>query len=322
MDTVIVALDRPAVSGVLTQWTFQPIAILVAVLLGGAYAAGVRRLDAPWSRGRSAVFASGLALLLWTSCGFPGVYASSLFWVWTSQTLILWLLVPIILLFGHPIQLGLAVKGPDGRLARIVASRPVRVVSNPLVGPALVPILSFVVFFGPMPAWAISTSLVGWTLQLALVVIGAVMVLALVGLEDDVSSLAVGLGLAIGSIELVIDAVPGVVMRLSNNLVTSYFTERSAAGWSPSALHDQRIAGATLWCVAEIIDLPFLFLVYRRWLRVDARDAATVDAVLEAERHARVALGPDDEQALVPPDRDVPWWLSDPTMQQRLRRRQ
>ncbi|MEO9140308.1 MAG: cytochrome c oxidase assembly protein [Jatrophihabitans sp.] len=319
---MIVALDRPALTGVLTQWTLQPLAILVAVLLAGAYVVGVRRLDVPWSRGRSAVFALGLALLVWTSCGFPGVYARSLFWVWTSQTLILWLLVPITLLFGHPIQLALAVQGPDGRLARIVASKPVQIVSNPLVGPALVPILSFVVFFGPVPAWSIRTPAVGWALQLALVLIGAMMVLALVGLEDDVSSLAVALGLAIGSIELVLDAVPGLVMRLHETLVTSYFTERANFSWTPTALHDQRIAGATLWCIAELIDLPFLYLVFRRWLRVDARDAATVDAVLEAERHARVALSPGDEHTLVPPDRDAPWWLSDPSMQQRLRRRE
>ncbi len=49
-----------------------------------------------------------------------------------------------------------------------------------------------------------------------------------------------------------------------------------------------------LWCIAELIDLPFLLLVYRRWLRADARDAAAVDAVLEAERAARHSLAPDD----------------------------
>ena len=74
-----------------------------------------------------------------------------------------------------------------------------------------------------------------------------------------------------------------------------------------------------LWCVAEIIDLPFLFLVYRRWLRADARDAAQVDAVLEAERAARGAT-PRAEPG-VDAERDVPWWLSDPAMQERLRRR-
>jgi putative copper resistance protein D len=75
-------------------------------------------------------------------------------------------------------------------------------------------------------------------------------------------------------------------------------------------------------------------------LRADARDAAQVDAVLEAERAARRALltsdttdragvggggapataeGDISADAVV--ERDAPWWESDPAMQERLRRR-
>ena len=68
-----------------------------------------------------------------------------------------------------------------------------------------------------------------------------------------------------------------------------------------------------LWCVAELLDLPFLVLVFRQWIRADANDAADIDAVLEAERAARGEES-DDES------RDTPWWLSDPAMQERLRR--
>ena len=189
--------------------------------------------------------------------------------------------------------------------------------ANPLVGPALVPALSFVLFFGPVPEWAVRADWFGWLLQLALLAVGGLMVLPLVGLDEDASSLAVGLSLAIGSFELVLDALPGVLLRLRNGLVTGWFDHRAGYGWTPDALHDQRVAGAILWCVAELIDLPFLVLVYRRWLRADARDAAEVDAVLEAERAARQAL---PASAADEPDRDVPWWLSDPTMQERLRR--
>ena len=142
------------------------------------------------------------------------------------------------------------------------------------------------------------------------------MVLPLVGLDDDASSLAVGLSLAIGSFELVLDALPGVILRLHTGLVTDWFDHRARHAWTPDALHDQRVAGAVLWCIAEIIDLPFLVLVFRRWVRADARDAAAADAVLEAERLARHAL-PGEQDA---PDRDAPWWLTDPTMQQRLHR--
>ena len=287
------ALDRPGPSAVLTQWTPQPVAILLTVALAVTYARQRHRYPGRWPAGRTAAFALGLLLLVWTSCGFPQVYADSLYWVWTAQTLTLWLAVPILILSGHPVQLARAVGRPDSRLERALRSRFCRVVANPLVGPALVPILSGVLFFGPVAGWAITTPAAGWALQLVLLAVGALMVLPLVGLDEEASSLAVGLALAIGSFELVLDALPGVILRLRTGLATSWFDQRSVHSWSPGALHDQRVAGAILWCIAEIIDLPFLFLVYRRWLRADARDAAQVDAVLEAERTARLALRDD-----------------------------
>ncbi len=116
--------------------------------------------------------------------------------------------------------------------------------------------------------------------------------------------------LAIGSFELVLDAVPGIALRLHRSLSTSYFDARAVHPWTPGALHDQQTAGAILWCVAELLDLPFLVLVFRQWIRADARDAAQVDAVLEAERVARSSSAEE---------RDTPWWLTDPSARDRLR---
>jgi cytochrome c oxidase assembly factor CtaG len=312
---VTTALPRPAVSGLLTQWTVQPVAIALAVALLLGYAWAVRRLPRPWSRGRTAVFVLGVLLMLWVSCGFLQVYNDDLYWVWTTQTLLLWLVVPILTLSGHPVQLARRVSGPDSAIERALRSRFSKAIANPLVGPALVPLLSGALFFGPLPAWTIAAAPVGWLVQLVLLGVGALMVLPLVGLDEDASSLAVGLSLALGSFELVLDALPGIVLRLRNGLATSWFDHRDLHSWSPGPLRDQRIAGAILWCIAEVIDLPFLVLVFRRWLRADARDAAEVDAVLEAERAARRAL---PESADVAVERDEPWWLSDPTLRRRL----
>jgi cytochrome c oxidase assembly factor CtaG len=313
---VIAALPRPEPVGVLTQWAPQPLAIVLAVLLVAGYVRGLRRLGRPWPAGRTAAFAAGVAALVWLTCGFLQAYHDSLYWVWTTQTLLLWLVVPILVLSGHPVQLALLTGGPHGRVARLLRSRFCRIVGNPLVGPALVPLLSFVLFFGPLPDWTIRAPALGWLLHLALLAVGALMVLPLVGLDEEATSLAVGLSLAIGTFELVLDALPGVILRLRNGLATGWFDHRALYPWTPDALHDQRVAGAVLWCIAEIIDLPFLVLVYRRWLRADARDAARVDAVLEAERAARRGLPGADETG-----GDAPWWLSDPAMQQRLRHR-
>lgn len=319
------ALPSPGFAGLATQWSVQPLAVAAAVIAAAWYVRSVRRLDAssraggPWPVRRSALFGAGLVLLLWATCGFPQVYASSLYWVWTTQTLGLFLVVPFVLLSGQPLQLARRHSGRGGLVDRFLRSRTGRLLANPLVGPALVPLLSGVLFFGPLPGWAISMPAFGWTLQLVLVAVGALILLPLIGLEDEPSSLAVGLTLAIGSFELVLDAIPGIALRMHTTLVTSYFEHRAARSWSTGALHDQQIAGSILWCFSEVIDLPFLLIVFRRWLRADARDAAVIDAVLDAERIARGGL---DEAGDTANHADVPWWLSDPSMQHRLRREQ
>lgn len=310
-------LAKPSPTALFTQWTVQPLAIAVAVLLAAGYAYGLRRSRYRVPGWRVAVFGVGLVLLVWASCGAGQVYRHSLYWAYTSQTLVLWLGVPIIVLLGHPVQLAQSMSGPHGRLNRIVHSRVARVIENPLVGPALVPLLSFALFFGPLPEWTVRWSAFDWVLQIVLLALGALMVLPLAGLDEEASSLAVGLSLAIGAFELVLDALPGVVLRLHVSPVSDWFTYRARWPWTPSALHDQRLAGNILWTVAEVIDLPFLVLVFLRWLRADARDAAEVDAVLEAERAARRGLAGDEPQPLV--DRDEPWWLSDPALRQRYR---
>jgi cytochrome c oxidase assembly factor CtaG len=257
-------------------------------------------------------------LLTWTTCGGLQVYGRSLFWVWTTQYLALLLLLPVLVLAGGPLHLARALSGGRGPVDRVLASPPVRFVGNPLVGPALVPVLSAVLFFGPVPGWAVGAAPVGWMLQLAVLLVGAVIALPLAGVDEGASSLAVGLALGIGSFELVLDAIPGIVLRLHRSLSTSFWAHAAPLPGALTPLADQQRAGAILWGVAELLDLPFIVVLFLRWVRADARDAAEIDAVLEAERAAR---GPQPEH----PDAEVsdaPWWLSDPAMRERLRRRE
>ena len=301
----------PSFAALVTAWTWQPVAIAAAALLAAWYLRTVRARPTRWPRRKIALFTVGLAALVWTTCGFAGAYLDSLFWVWTAQQLALLLVVPYLLLAGGTLRLG------GAPVRRLLGTRFVRVLGNPLIGPALVPLLSVVLFFGPLPGWAIRVPVVGWIEQIVLVAIGALIVLPLVDSGIRRSSLAVGLALAIGSLELVLDAVPGIALRLHRDLSTSYFDYRSLWDWTPDALRDQQTSGSVLWCVAELLDLPFLILVFFLWLRADAQDAADIDAVLEAERIARGM--PEPVEGVEGPA-DAPWWLTDPAMRERLRR--
>jgi cytochrome c oxidase assembly factor CtaG len=315
MAHVTHALPRPDVAGLASHWSVQPLTLIAAVALVAWYLHGVRQVGA-WPGRRTAAFLVGVALFAWATNGYPQAYAHSLFWMWTAQTLALLLVIPIVIMAGQPVELGRQLGGRDGLVDRVLRSRPGRPLQSPLLGPALVIVLSAVLFFGPLPGWAISQPAVGWILHLALLALGAALALPLVDRgAGDVASLAVGVALIIGIFELILDAIPGIALRLQTHLVTSFFAHRVVHPWSPRPLHDQQFAGGTLWCVAELIDLPFLILVFLRWVQVDRAEAGRVDAVLEAERHARQAL-PEPER---PADTDAPWWLSDPALRDRFR---
>lgn len=303
----------PSISALFTEWTWQPLAIAAALGVAVWYVRATARLEA-WPARRTVACLLGLALLIWSACGFFGAYSASLYWVWASRVLIVWLVVPAVVLAGKPLHL----VRPDGPVNRLLRSAAARVIGHPLVAPATVPVLSAVLFFGPVPAWAVQAPPFAWALDLVLCALGLLALAPLLGPDRQESGLAVGGALIIGMVELILDAIPGIVLRLSTHLVTGFWDHRATYAWSPTPLHDQQRAGAIVWVVAEALDLPFLVLAFRRWLRADANDAAQIDAVLDAERAARQAVTP---QPGADADRDAPWWLSDPEMQRRLHRR-
>ncbi|HEX4727330.1 MAG TPA: cytochrome c oxidase assembly protein, partial [Jatrophihabitans sp.] len=181
---------------------------------------------------------------------------------------------------------------------------------SPLLGPALMPLVCVVVLFGPVPGWAAGNVWVGWLVHLVLLAIGSVLVLPLVRADERASSLAVGAAVAVGFVELLVDAIPGIVLRLSTHPVSGFFSHRPSATGAPNWLHDQQVGGGILWCVAELLDLPFLLLVFRQWVRADNREAAAIDAALDAEAA---------EAGQTAPAGDQPWFVNDPRLRDRLR---
>jgi putative membrane protein len=317
----------PISGGVLlSSWTPQVVAIALSAFITLWYLSRMRlllRSGRPpgvraWPRRYLASFAAGLVILVWVSCGFPAVYSRSLFWVWTVQMMSFLLVVPLVLMAGQPIELARRSVGDRAFLVRLVRSSPVRLLSGPLVGPALVPVLSFGLFFGPLAGWSLQSPIVGSLVSAGLLAIGALIALPLVDVRDERSSMAIGAAMAIGLLELLTDAIPGIVLRLQTHLSGTFFAHHAVYAWSPLPLNDQRRAGSILWGLAELLDLPFLILVFARWVRADAHEAAEIDTVLDAERVARTGLSAHPIE-IDTPQNDEPWWITDPQLQDRFR---
>jgi putative membrane protein len=304
----------PTLSDLVTQWRVDWGVVVVALLLVLGYLRARRRLSAErvrWPVRRDVALGLGVLALVWTGCGFLQARATQLMWVFTVQQLLLLLVVPIIVLAAQPVALLRSTAGRRSVVIRALDSRPLRVLGSPLVGPLLVPVLCFLLFFGGLGEAAVTSPEAGTAVRLLMFAAGLLLALPLVDAGDDRSSLAVGLALGVGIVELIIDAFPGIVLRFQTHLTIPHFgLDRPlwAGGW----LDDQHTAGSILWVVAEILDLPFLVLAATRWWRADAREAARIDAVLDASETAAA-------QEAGPREPGRPWFLDDPRLQDRYR---
>ena len=315
----------------LTEWRPDYLMLGVVAVVAVAYQR-TRRAAAsaalPWERRRDVLFWVGLAAVVWTTNGFPEARSSQLMWVWMIQNLLLLLIVPIVLISGQPLALAAAVHGPDNRIARALRTPLLRFIGSPMVSPILVPVLCLLLIFGGLGEFSVSSVTAGGLVQLVLLLAGVLIAIPLVTSDDQRSSLAVGLSLGVGFVELILDAFPGIALRFQTHMTLLHFAVDRPA-FSPVPIDDQNIAGGILWVVAEVIDLPFLILAAHRWIKADQRDAARIDAELDARAGALSdravppgAVSDGVGAAGVAPAAQQTqrlWWLDDPNLAERVR---
>jgi putative copper resistance protein D len=205
------------------------------------------------------------------------------------------------------------------RLDRVLSSRPAKVFTVPVVSPLALGLAPFLIFFtGLFPA---SLEHVGlrWALQLALVVTGLAVLIPLWESDTINAAMVYPIALLFAFIELLVDAIPGIVIRLETHIFAASYFVSLARPWGPGLLDDQQLGGDLLWCIGEAVDVPFLALLVIAWVRSDRREALRVDQALDAEESRRPVTVPGATSAPAtagPRQADhstfnQPWWETD-----------
>lgn len=315
MSAVVAAHLPPLdVSTALRSWTPDPAGIVLVLVLGLGYALAVRRVarsGGAWPVGRTAVWlVAGVGSLGLATLSFVGAYASTLLWVHVLQVVMLLLVVPLLLALGDPASLVHAVRAsrmraPTARRVPAALRRLLTAGASPLVGPALVPlVLGLVLFSGVLPATLTSPGVADLA-EVGLLAAGLLVALPLAGVGAG-SSMAVALATFVGFIELLLDAIPGFLMRTRAGLLAPAWVTSVGRRWGPSPIQDQHLGGAILWGLGEALDLPFLALLVVQWIRADEREAKLVDARLDAAARAPGPVAPADDSPV-----QRPWWETD-----------
>jgi cytochrome c oxidase assembly factor CtaG len=279
----------PPLDVVVSAWQIDWTALAMIVASAVLYALGLRSAAAHghrWPLWRTlAFYILGLGSLAALTCGFPGVYSEQLRWAFTLKISLMLFVVPLLIGLGRPVSLARSALPPRGiaRLESVLSSRPVRLVSNSMVAPLLGLVL-FSTFLTPAFYTLRANPAAEALLTIAIPVVGLLMALPIIEEADfHRSSAFITLELLFVFIELLIDAVPGILLRLNGQVLDHVLVTRAPLGWFPDALRDQQLAGDILWFICEIVDLPLIILMFMRFARSDKREARSFDDLTDQE---------------------------------------
>jgi len=243
-------LSRLTWSSFFGTWSFHFGWTVAAALLLVGYLAGIRSVGQAGDGRRSAVhpwrvgsFVAGVVLLWVTVSSAIGDYAMSVFWMHMVEHLLLIMVVPSLLVMGHPLTvLAEAVPGSRG----VLRSWPVTVVTHHVTGIVLYTAVIIATHLtGFMNAMAMHTWLM--TAEQALYVItGWIFLTPMLGEEPLRTNPPYLVRLVFLVAAMIPDTLVGIVLLQTNSdLFPMMF--RMHPAWAPSAISDLHAAGGLMW---------------------------------------------------------------------------
>jgi cytochrome c oxidase assembly factor CtaG/putative copper export protein len=291
----------PTVERLLLDWRLDLVFGVAALVLAGAYLAGVRRLrlrgDA-WPVGRTAAWLSGCATILIATSSGIGRYSMAMFSVHMGVHMLLSMLAPILLVLGGPVTLALRTLSPAGAgnppgprewLQAFTHSWLVRMSTHPLMALGMYIASFYVMYFTGLYDAAAPSHWAHLVMNAHFVLMGFAYYWLIVGIDPAPRRLPY-----LGKLGLLLAAMPfhaffGISLMGSATVIGGDFYRSLALPFVPDLLADQRTAGAMAWAAGEIPMVVVLVALLVQWARSDAREARRFDRRAESDGDAELA---------------------------------
>jgi cytochrome c oxidase assembly factor CtaG len=312
------------VSRAFTSWTLDVPVLVVVLAAALLYLAGMRRVrrsGQPWPRARAVAFLiGGAGVVVVATMSFLGVYQHVLFYDRAVQTVLLLLAAPLFLALGRPLSLFTgALPGPGRRADAMVHSRAARILTFPAITAMALVIVPFLLYFTAWYEAGLRNATTRELTYVALLAPGLVFFWTLLRVDPVPKAYPYLVALWVTGAEVVGDAVLGLAVLADQHLIAGSYYQALGRPWGPSLRADQVIGGGALWILGDLVGLPFLAATLIVMIREDEREAAQVDAELDA-RAAEAAAGVGEavapgagEAGMAPAatSDSQPWWESD-----------
>jgi cytochrome c oxidase assembly factor CtaG len=280
-------------STVATQWQFAPLVTAVVAAAAAAYLWGVWRVARRhparrWPLWRTALFLSGLAVVVIATESGIGGYDDVLFWDHMIQHLLLIMVAPPLLVVGQPVTLLLHAsrnplhtwvkKAVRSRLASAVTWPPFTIAAYTatIVATHLTGLMNLVL-----------TNETIHSLEHALyLIVGYLFYLPLLGNEPIRWRLSYPLRLLVLTVTMPVDTFTGVVLGYAGREMFPAY-DAAHRTWGPSLVDDLHIGGAMMWIGGDALMFVLIMIVFATWAR-DPRAVSAPHGWLESVRRANL----------------------------------
>src|ERR1700722_18883481 len=307
-----------------TQWRLDvPMLVLIATL--GAWSRWavrkVGRNGGGWGSGRPFAFVVlGLGFLLIATMAWPGAYESVLFYARATQTVLLVLVVPLFLAMGKPLTLLTEAQPAIGhRVERAVRSGPAKVATFPAITTLLLVAVPMTMYFTSWYTAVFASGTVREFTYLILMVPGYVFFWTLLRVDPVPREYPYAVAMWITAAEVVGDAFFGIAVIADQTMIGAAHYHAVGYPYGPSLATAQVIGGGIIWILGAFVALPFLAVQLIQVMRADKREAAEIDAVLDARDAERAAANVATTGTDEPGEAERPWWESDPRISDRFK---
>ena len=284
----------PTLSNVVLGFRPDPVFLLVCIMLGGLYAAGVIRLlrrGDSWPWGRTTAWMLGVLALGWCTNAGISAYANIAPGLHMGQHMALTMLVPILLVLGGPATLALRALrpsagphwGPREWLVYALHSRAAAILTNPLV----VLVIYFAGLYGLYLSSAFATlmgSHVGHVaMQVHFILSGYLFYWILVGVDPRPKFLPYWQRFMILVLASALHGFFAVVIMMSTAPIAIEWFAVVQPPWMTDLLRDTVSGGQAAWAVGEFPLLIVAIAMAVQWSRSDDREARRSDRKADAD---------------------------------------
>lgn len=291
----------PSLTNYLTELTPSGIGLAVCLLGGAGYLVGVvtlRRRGESWPVGRTVCWFLGLLVVAYATIGGLGVYSRVLFSAHMVSHMLLAMVAPLLLVLGAPIVLALRAlpgadlpggTGPRQMLASALRSRPVRLLTNPVVAALLFVGSVYVIYLTDLFDALMLTHLGHAFMELHFLLVGILFYELLIGIAPLPRRIPYLAAIGLMLISMSFHAFFAISVMNTADIIGEPYYSVVSSDLGVDLAADQYLAGSLTWAFSEVPMLLVMLAVLFRWFRADSREASRHDRKAERDGDADLA---------------------------------